>query len=153
LFPITGGGAGGLTAILESDVTGLVADLTARPVKGPGYTSSRTAIINDIGQIEAAIGAPTDCIHVDGTSGACGAGGGGSSIIFVDGETPGGVVDGANASFTLVNPPSPSTSLHLFRNGLMQKLSFDYTFSGSTITFVGSATPQPGDTILAEYRH
>jgi hypothetical protein len=152
LFPITGGGAGGLTAIQESDVTGLVADLTARPVKGPGFTNSRTAIINDVGQIEGAVGASTDCIHVDGSSGACGSGGG-SSVTFVDGETPGGVVDGSNATFTLVSPPTPSTSLHLFRNGLMQKLAFDYTFSGSTIIFVGIATPQPGDTILAEYRH
>jgi hypothetical protein len=41
----------------------------------------------------------------------------------------------------------------LFRNGLMQKLGFDYTFSGVTIVFVTIATPQPGDTILAEYRH
>jgi hypothetical protein len=153
LFPITGGGgAGGLTAIQESDVTGLVADLTARPVTGPGFTNSRTAIINDVGQIEGAVGASTDCIHVDGSSGACGSGGG-SSVTFVDGETPGGVVDGSNATFTLVSPPTPSTSLHLFRNGLMQKLAFDYTFSGSTIIFVGIATPQPGDTILAEYRH
>ena len=154
LFPISGGGgAGGLTAIQESDVTGLVADLTARAVKGPGFSNSRTAIINDVGQIEGAVGASTDCIHVDGTSGACGSGGGGSTVTFVDGESPGGVVDGSNVTFTLVNTPSPSTSLHLFRNGLMQKLAFDYTFSGLTIVFVAGATPQPGDTILAEYRH
>lgn len=153
LFPITGGGgsAGGLTQIQESDVTGLVADLTARAVKGPGYSNSRTAIINDTGQIEGAVGTATDCMHVDGTSGTCGTGG--STITFVDGESPGGVVDGSNVTFTLANAPSPSTSLHLFRNGIMQKLGFDYTFSGSTIVFVAGATPQPGDTILAEYRH
>jgi hypothetical protein len=154
LFPISGGGgtAGGLTQIQESDVTGLVADLTARAVKGPGYSNSRTAVINDVGQIEGAVGAATDCIHVDGTSGACG-GGSGSSFNFVDGESPGGVVDGSNVTFTLVNAPAPATSLHLFRNGLLQKLTFDYTFSGSTITFLSGATPQPGDTILADYRH
>src|SRR6266478_4123871 len=129
LFPITGGGgAGGLTQIQESDVTGLVADLTARAVKGPGFSNSRTAIISDTGQIEGAVGASTDCIHVDGSAGACGSGGGSSSTNFVDGESPGGVVDGSNITFTLVNAPLPSTSLHLFRNGLMQKLAFDYTF-------------------------
>jgi hypothetical protein len=151
LFPISGsgGGAGGLTQIQESDVTGLVADLTVRAVKGPGFSNSRTAIINDTGQIEGAVGTATDCVHVDGTSGTCG----GSSFNFVDGESPGGVVDGSNLSFTLANTPSPATSLHLFRNGLMQKLGFDYTFSGATIVFVTIATPQPGDTILAEYRH
>ena len=36
IFPSTGGGGtGGLTEILESDVTGLVQDLAARAVKGP----------------------------------------------------------------------------------------------------------------------
>jgi hypothetical protein len=151
LFPISGGGgtAGGLTQIQESDVVGLVADLTARAVKGPGYTNSRTAIINDTGGIEGAVGAGTDCVHVDGTSGACG----GGTNNFVDGESPGGVVDGSNTTFTLANAPSPSTSLHLFRNGILQKLTFDYTFGGSTILFVAGATPQPGDTILADYRH
>jgi hypothetical protein len=152
LFPITGGGgAGGLTQIQESDVTGLVADLTVRAVKGPGFSNSRTAIVNDTGQIEGAVGASTDCMHVDGTSGACGAGG--STINFVDGESPAGVVDGSNTLFTIANAPSPATSLHLFRNGLVQKLGFDYTFNVSTIIFVGAATPQPGDTILADYRH
>jgi hypothetical protein len=152
LFPISGGGgAGGITAIQESDVTGLVADLTARAVKGPGYSNGRAAVINDTGQIEGAVGSATDCIHVDGTSGPCGSGG--STVTFVDGESPGGVVDGSNVTFTLITAPLPSTSLHLFRNGIMQKLSFDYTFSASTIVFVAGATPQPGDTILAEYRH
>jgi hypothetical protein len=151
LFPIGGGGggAGGLTQIQESDVLGLVADLTARAVKGPGFSNSRSAIINDTGLIEGAVGASTDCMHVDGSAGPCG----GSTFNFVDGESPGGVVDGSNLTFTLANAPLPPTSLHLFRNGLMQKLGFDYTFSGVTVVFVTIATPQPGDTILAEYRH
>ena len=149
LFPITGGGgAGGLTQIQESDVLGLVADLTARPVKGPGFANSRTAIISDTGQIEGAAGASNDCVHVDGSAGPCG----GSTFNFVDGETPGGVVDGSNLTFTLANAPAPASSLHLFRNGLLQKLNFDYTFSGLTLVFVTVAAPQPGDTILAEYR-
>jgi hypothetical protein len=152
LFPaITGGGSGGagaVTQIQESDVTGLVADLTARPVEGPGYANARAAVINDVGQIEGAVGATTNCLHVDGSSGACTAG-----INFVDAETPGGVVDGSNTAFTLVNAPSPATSLHLFRNGLLQKGTFDYTLSGSTVTFLSGATPTPGDTLIAEYRH
>jgi hypothetical protein len=153
LFPITGGGggAGGITQIQESDVVGLVADLTARAVKGPGYSNARTAIINDVGQLEGAVGTSTDCIHVDGTSGICG--GGGTAIAFVDEESPGGVVDGANATFTIANTPSPVGSLHLFRNGILQKVGFDYILTGATITFFAVATPQPGDTLLASYRH
>src|SRR6266850_1553785 len=41
IFPPGGGGAGGLTQIFESDVSGLVQDLAARAVKGPGFTISR----------------------------------------------------------------------------------------------------------------
>jgi hypothetical protein len=70
----------------------------------------------------------------------------------VDQESPGGVVDGSNVTFTLANVPAPATSLHLFRNGILQKIGFDYTSSGATVTFLFIATPQPGDTILAAYR-
>lgn len=150
LFPANngGGGAGGLTQIQESDVTGLVADLTARPVEGPGYANSRVAVINDTGQIEGAVGSTTDCVHVDGSSAPCTA-----AINFIDGETPGGVVDGANVTFTLANSPSPTTTLHVFRNGVRQKSGFDYILSGGTITFLSVSTPQPGDTLLADYRY
>ena len=59
----------------ESDVSGLVADLAVRPTQGPGYANSRTAIINDSGQLEAAVGSGFDCVHVGGDSGPCGGGG------------------------------------------------------------------------------
>jgi hypothetical protein len=149
LFPSTvgGGSAGSVTQITESDVIGLVADLTARPVEGPGYTTSRAAVINSSGQIEGAVGATTDCLRVDGTSAACTV-----PTNFVDAESPGGVVDGSNTTFTLAGAPSPATSLHLFRNGVRQKAGFDFTLSGSTVSFVSAATPQPGDTLLADYR-
>jgi hypothetical protein len=62
------------------------------------------------------------------------------------------VVDGANAAFTLANPPSPAVSLALYRNGMLQKAGLDYALSGSTVQFVTAATPQPGDTLLASYR-
>jgi len=146
----TGGGAGGVTAIQESDVTGLVQDLVARAVKGPGYTNSRTAVINDTGGLDGAAGNPSDCVRVDGTAGPCGSGGG--SVGFVDEEVPSGAVDGSNVAFSISSAPSPVSSLHLFRNGLLQKVGFDYTISGTSITFVSAATPQPGDTVLASYR-
>src|SRR6266436_895684 len=92
---IGGGGAGGLTQIQESDVTGLVADLTARAVKGPGFSNSRTAIISDTGQIEGAVGASTDCIHVDGASGACGAGGSPAFSAVTPGTNTGALLIGA----------------------------------------------------------
>jgi hypothetical protein len=148
LFPATtGGSAGGDPPIPESSVTGLVADLTARPVEGPGYTPSRAAVINSAGQIEGAVGSTTNCLHVDGSSAVCS-----FAINFVDAETPAGVLDGANTVFTLANIPSPSTSLHLYRNGVRLDTGVDYSLSGSTLTFL-STTPQPGDIFFGDYRH
>lgn len=149
VFP-GGGGIGQVTQIQESDVIGLVADLSIRAQKGPGFTNSRAAVISDTGQIEGALGSASDCVKVDGTSGPCGSGGGTAN--FVDLEVPAGAVDGSNATFTMANIPSPASSLHLFRNGLVQKPGFDYTLLNATITFVTSAIPQPGDTVLASYR-
>jgi hypothetical protein len=54
----------------ESDVAGLVTDLAARPLKGPGFAPSRAAVINSSGAIDAAIGNADDCVLVDGTSAA-----------------------------------------------------------------------------------
>jgi hypothetical protein len=146
LFPSGGGGIGENTQVEISDVTGLAAELAVRAVKGPGFVNSRTAVISDTGQIEGAVGTPGDCLRVDGSSAPCG------GPTFVDQEVPGGTVDGANAAFTLANPPSPVSSLHLYRNGVLQKAGFDFTLSGTTITFVAAAIPRPGDTLLASYR-
>ena len=146
LFP-GGSGAGQITEVQLTEVIGLVAELAVRVVKGPGYANSRTAVINDTGQIEGALGAPGDCVRVDGSSGPCGGG-----ATFVDQEVPAGTVDGANAVFTIANAPTPSSSLHLYRNGLLQKVGFDFSITGQAITFVTAAVPQAGDTLLASYR-
>jgi hypothetical protein len=144
----SGGSApGNSTPIVESAVVGLVSDLAQRPIKGPGFGTGSVAVINQNGQIEAAVGDVGDCVFVDGTSGPCG----GQVSQFFDAETPGGIVDGSNATFTLANPPSGS-SLSLYRNGLYMSANFDYTLSGSTITFIPAGTPQPGDQIIANYR-
>jgi hypothetical protein len=145
----TGAGAdtGDNTSILESGVTGLVADLAARAIKGPGYVAG-TAVIDTNGLIEGAVGNSTDCVHVDGSSGPCG----NAVPSFIDGNSPTGVVDGSNTAFGLSAVPDPVTSLAVYRNGVLQKTGQDYNLSGSTVTFVAAATPQPGDTLLASYR-
>ena len=71
---------------------------------------------------------------------------------FVDSETPGGTVNGTNTSFTLANMPSPSTSLALYRNGLLQSPGVDYTLSGLALTFLSVSTPQAGDILRVAYR-
>jgi len=136
------------TPIQESDVVGLTGDLGLRPVKGPGFSGGRAAVINASGGIEAVFGNPSDCVFVDGTSGPCA----GASPLFSDGEVLAGTIDGTNAAFTLANTPSPAASLTLFRNGIAQKATVDYTLTGSTVQFLAGAIPQAGDTLLAWYR-
>jgi hypothetical protein len=134
----------------ESDIVGLVADLNLRPTEGPGYTTGRVIVSNAIGELEAVSGNLSDCVHVDGSSGPCGSSS--SQPGYVDNEVPAGVIDGANAVFTIAGAPSPAASLALYKNGMLMKDGFDFSLSGSSIQFITAATPQPGDTLLASYR-
>ena len=140
------------TVITESSVVGLVADLGARPLAAPGLSPGHVAVINSSGQVDSVVGNPSDCVYVNGASGPCGSGGGGSAYNFVDGDSPIGTINGSNASFMLSGVPSPASSLTLYRNGVLQKLGFDYTFSGGAIQFLAVSTPQPTDVLLASYR-
>jgi hypothetical protein len=141
-------GSGTSTPSQESDIVGLIADLGARPLKGPGFAAGRTAVVDALGALESASGSATDCMHVDGSSGPCG----GALPSFVDGDSPAGIVDGSNTSFTLSAVPNPASSLAVYRNGMLQKIVQDYTLTASTIQFVAADAPQPGDTLLAAYR-
>lgn len=68
-------------------------------------------------------------------------------------ESPTGLINGINDSFTLTNTPSPSTSLMLFINGQLITQTTDYTLATNTITFDTSAVPMIGDILLATYQH
>lgn len=70
---------------------------------------------------------------------------------YVDGEVPGGAIDGTNAAFTLAAVPAAS-SLKLYRNGIRLTQGSDYTLSGQAITFAAGAVPQPNDSLMADYR-
>lgn len=145
----TAGSAGASSSsITEADVVGLISDLGARPLKGPGYAGGRVAWVNPMGSLETVTGSPADCVRVDGSSGPCG----GSQPSFTDAETPGGVVDGSNAAFVLAAVPNPPASLVVYRNGIRQKAGLDYSLTANTIQFVPAGVPQPGDTLLAGYR-
>ena len=133
-----------------TDVSGLAEALVERPLKALAYRTGRAAIVDSNGDLAGASGVATDCLRVDGTSGPCG-----SAVvlpIFVDMETPTGVVNGVNLVFTLNQAPSPSTSLHLFRNGILQRPSLDYVINGNAVTFLSVSTPQTGDQLAASYR-
>ena len=149
---VTGSAPVAGTAIQITDVMGLQNALNIRPTSGTAFSVSRAAVINSTGSIDAAVGNLSDCLHVDGSLGACGSGGSGGSGTFVDGEVPFGVSDGSNTTFTLANAPIPASSLSLFRNGLLLRQGVDYTFSARSVTFLTAVVPQPGDLLLASYR-
>lgn len=150
-------GAGNVTVAI-TDVTGLSTELSSRPQKGVGFASSRTAVINVNGQIDAALGSPSDCVHVDGTSAPCPTSSGTTTSSsstppgFVDSEVPAGTINGVNAAFTLASAPAPAASLALYRNGVLQSATLDYTLAGTTITFGSASVPQAGDSLIASYR-
>jgi hypothetical protein len=132
-----------------ADVMGLSEALAARPTKSIAFAPGRVAFIDAMGEIAAVSGAPGDCVRANGTVGPCG---GAATIGFVDMESPQGAINGINRVFLLSQAPSPAASLHLYRNGILQKPSVDYVLSGNTVTFFSFSTPQPGDELTASYR-
>ncbi len=75
---------------------------------------------------------------------------------LVGNETPGGTPNGVLTTFTTAHTPvgqRPGTSatIDLYRNGVWQTPTNNYTFTGSTITFVSGAIPQTGDILRATY--
>lgn len=152
--PVAGAAASvGLAGqVTITDVTGLADELAARARKGIGFVPSGVAVINSSGELETANGQPTDCVKVDGTTGPCGEGGGGAGAVFVDAETPAGLINGSNTVFTLADAPTPATSLQLYRNGVLQKPGTDYALVNNTVTFTSASVPQPADVLQAVYR-
>jgi hypothetical protein len=139
------------TPISEANVTGLLTDLSLRPIRGSSYTAGRAAMINEGGAIDAVEGNLSDCVRVDGSAGPCMD----SSALpsYVDYETPSGVIDGSNAVFTLAASPDPVTSLAVYRNGLMQQAGTDYNLQpDGSLLFVPESIPQAGDMLRATYR-
>jgi hypothetical protein len=141
---------GGTAPVVQmTDVIGLTQALAARPVRGTGYGAGRAAVIDAQSNLAAAPGAPSDCVRVDGTSGPCSTGPG---TLFVDGETPSGAVNGVNLVFGLSQAPNPPSSLHLYRNGILQRAAVDYVLTGNSVAFLQASAPQTGDIVTASYR-
>ena len=84
--------------------------------------------------------------------------GSGYSMSIIPDETPQGVIDGVNATFTIATIPNPTTSLALFKNGQLLIQGVAYTLVGNTITVATPYIPQPatsnsiGDYLRAWYQ-
>jgi hypothetical protein len=72
---------------------------------------------------------------------------------FVDNQVPSGTINGVNLAFSLASAPTPTSSLRLYKNGVLLMQNADYTISGSSITFLNtSITPTYGDSLVSFYR-
>ncbi len=135
-----------------SEVVGLLNALALTAQKGVGFALGRTAVIDLSGLIDGASGNLSDCVHVDGSSGVCGAA---TGVFpgFSDAEAPSGAINGSNTTFTVAFTPSPAGSLQLYLNGLRLDAGVDYSLLANTVTFFVASTPQTGDLLLASYRY
>lgn len=66
-------------------------------------------------------------------------------------ETPAGLINGVNDTFTLSDTPDPSASFMLFKAGLLMIGGVDYTRSGTTIVYEPGSIPTGGQTHRARY--
>jgi len=69
---------------------------------------------------------------------------------YVAKETPSGLINGVNVTYTLANTPVSGTE-HVYLNGVLQDEggSDDYTISGATITY--NTAPETGDKLVVSY--
>jgi hypothetical protein len=71
---------------------------------------------------------------------------------FVDNQIPTGTINGTNLVFKLGSTPNPTSSLRLYKNGILLMQSVDYTVNGSTINFLTASVPASGDSLVSFYR-
>ena len=64
-------------------------------------------------------------------------------------ETPSGVINGVNTTFTLAQTPNPAASLMLYWDGIFQKQGDDYTLTENVIDML--APPDAGDVLATTY--
>jgi hypothetical protein len=131
--------------ITVDSVTGLRQELDARMTTAPGLVPGRVVVTDANGLLTSSNGQPGQCVQVDGTPGPC-------TANWVDAEVPTGTMDGINLQFTLSLTPSPSSSLQLYLNGILQKASIDYNLVGNVITFQNGVVPKVLDIVQAFYR-
>ena len=135
-----------------ANVVGLANALNLRPQMGVDFQAGRAVIINQSGQLDGVTGALSDCVLVDGLSGACG-GSGKCRYQLRRFRDAGRCAEcTSNATFTVQASPNPSSSLKIYRNGMRLSLGSDYQLVGKVITFVSSA-PLSSDTLVADYRY
>ena len=138
------GGGGSSGQIQISNVLGLSSDLTAINTSLSTFNSTISGMSLLITNLSNTVTHLSNTM-ANLTSGA-------TNAVFVDAETPSGIVNGLNTVYTLANTPTSASDLSLYRNGVLQTSGVDFTLSGNTLTFVNNEVLQTGDKLSAFYR-
>lgn len=64
-------------------------------------------------------------------------------------ETPSGLINSSNTSFTLASTPESNSAVALYLDGILLTQGTDYTISGTSITM--TTAPATAQTLLAQY--
>lgn len=67
-------------------------------------------------------------------------------------EVPNGNINGVNDAFTILHTPEDG-EIELYNNGIYQYPVYDYSISGTTITFESGSIPQSGDLLITNYEY
>lgn len=136
--PFTGAGSSGTVTSVSVATANGFAGTVATPTSTPVITISTgvTGLLKGNGTSVVAAVAGTDYQTL-------------ANVVIR--ETPGGLVNGANASFTLAFTPTAGTE-EVFLNGILQEpgAGNDYTIAGAAITYL--AAPLTNDRIRVNYR-
>jgi hypothetical protein len=143
----SGGGGGGGTVTHSGLLT------LDQPVFGNAGADIKVGTKSgNTNEVMSATGAfvPGNVVITDASGNAIDSGSPPSGPIFVDNETPVGMINSSNVTFTLAHTPSPSASLLLYLNGVLQFFGVNYTLATATITY--TVAPTTGMTHVAYYR-
>ena len=107
-------------------------DLTALTQTVNQIADSIASVTQSFGQVSQSL--VTQSVQIENLSSTANALN--SSKIFVNKETPSGLIDGVNTVYVLENTPTVGSE-HLYLNGLLidSRASTDYTITGSIVTF------------------
>ncbi len=132
-------------------ISTLTTNLSALTSTVSGHTTSLTGLNTSVGGLNTSVtnlgNSLTGLTATVNTLSASG-----SNAVFVDAAIPAGTMNGVNTAFTLASAPAPTTSLTLFRNGVLQRVGIDFMLSGSAITFAAGSIPLSSDYVRAYYR-
>jgi uncharacterized protein YoxC len=136
---------------LSASVTGNTTSIGTLTTNLAALTSTVNTNVSSLSTLTTNVGTLGSSVtNLTNTVNSLGAGG--SSAMFVDSETPAGTMNGTNGVFSLAQTPSPSASLSLYRNGLLQLNGVNFTLAGTAVTFTASNIPVSGDLLEAYYR-